>query len=50
MKEVNKRESMIDYIAVDERAEKVVLNTKVVRGMFDGSDHYIVVPKMQVKR
>ena len=32
--------SLIDYIAVDERLRKDVLDAKVVRGGLEGSDHY----------
>ncbi len=34
--------SLIDYIDVDERLRKVVLDAKVVRGELEGSDHYAV--------
>ena len=40
------QKSMIDYIAMDERMKKDVLDAKVVRGVFDWSDHYDVVAKM----
>ena len=40
---------MIDYIAVDERIKKEVLDAKVVRGMFDESDHYVVVSKIRIR-
>ncbi len=40
---------MIDYIAVDERIKKDVLDARVVRGMFDGSDHYVVLAKVQIR-
>ncbi len=35
--------SLIDYIAVDERLRKDVLDAKVVRGALKGSDQYAVV-------
>ncbi len=38
--------SLIDYIAVDERLRKDVLDAKVVRGALEGSDHYAVVVKI----
>ncbi len=34
--------SLIDYIAVDEGLRKDVLDAKVVRGVLEGSDHYVV--------
>ncbi len=40
---------MIDYIAVDERIKNDVLDVRVVRGMFDGSDHYVVSAKLQIR-
>ncbi len=40
---------MIDYIAVDEWIKKDVLDARVVRGMFDGSDHYVVLAKVQIR-
>ena len=36
---------MIDYIAVDEKLRKDVLDAKAVRGMYEGSDHYVVLWK-----
>ncbi len=41
---------MINYIAVDERLKKDVLDARMLRGMFDGSDHYTVITKIQVRR
>ncbi len=41
--ERGKQKSMIDDIAVDERIKNDVLDARVVRGMFDGSDHYVVL-------
>ena len=38
---------MIDYIAVEEKLRKNVLNIKPVRGMFEGSDHYVALVKKQ---
>ena len=32
---------MINYIAVDEKLRKNVLDKKAVRGLFEGSDHYV---------
>ncbi len=37
------------YIAVDERIKKEVVDARVVRGMFDGSDHYVVIAKIQIR-
>ncbi len=42
------QKSMIDYIAVDERIKKEVVDKRVVKGMFDRSDHYVVVAKIQI--
>ena len=47
--ERGKQRSRIDYIAVDERLKKNVLDVQVVRGMFDGSNHYTLVAKIQVR-
>ncbi len=41
--------SLIDYIAVDERLRKDVLDSKVVGGALDGSDHYAVVVKIMLR-
>ena len=34
---------MIDYITSDKKLRKDVLDAKAVRGMFKGSDHYVVL-------
>ncbi len=39
---------MIDYIATDEKLRKDVLDAKVVREMFEESDHYTVLAKMKI--
>ncbi len=41
--------SLIDYIAVDERLRKDVMDAKVVRGSLEGSDHYAVVVKIMLR-
>ncbi len=41
--------SLIDYIAVDKRLRKDVMNAKVVRGALEGSDHYAVVVKIMLR-
>ncbi len=46
--ERGKQKSLIDYIAVDERIKNDVLDARVVRGMFDGSDYFIVLAKAQI--
>ncbi len=46
---VDETKSLIDYIAVDERLRKDVLDAKVVRGALEGSDHYAVVIKIMVR-
>ncbi len=38
--------SLNDYIAVDSRLRREVEDTKVVRGLFSGSDHVAVVAKV----
>ncbi len=45
--ERGKQNSMIDYIVV-ERIQKEVVDARVVRGMFDGSDQYVVA-KIQIR-
>ena len=47
--ERGEQKSMIDYIAVEERIKKDVLDAKVVRGIFHGSDHYAVIANIQIK-
>ncbi len=42
--------SMINYISVDERLRKDVLDAKVVRGTLEGSDHYAVVVKLMLRQ
>ncbi len=39
---------MTDYIAVDERL-KYVMDATVVRGVLEGSDHYVVVVKITLR-
>ena len=41
--EKGEQKSMINYIAVDEKLRKDVLAAKAVKGIFEGSDHYIVL-------
>ena len=40
---------MIDYISVDEKLRKYVSVTMAVRGMFERSDHYVVLAKIKIK-
>ena len=42
---------MISYIAVEEKLQKVVLNSKAVRGMCEGldSDHSVVFVKIKIR-
>ena len=40
---------MMYDIAVDEKLRKDVLNVEAVIGMFEGSDHYVVLAKIKVK-
>ncbi len=43
MEDGGEHRSLIDYITVDERLRKDVLDAKVVRGALEGSHHYIVI-------
>ncbi len=43
------RRGLIDYIAVEESLRKDVLDAKVVRGLFDMSDHYVVLAKVRLR-
>ncbi len=43
------QKGMIDYIAVDEKLRKDVLYAKVVRVMFELSDHCTVLPKIKIR-
>ncbi len=40
---------MIDYIAVDNRLRREVEDSKVVRGLFNGSNHFAVVAKVRMR-
>ena len=42
---------MIDYnyIVVNEKLKRNVLNVKAVRDMFEGSDHYVMLAKIKIK-
>ncbi len=46
--ERGEQKSMINYIVVDERIKRVV-DARVMRDMFDGSDHYVVAAKIQTR-
>ena len=43
------QKGLIDYVAVDGRLRKDICDAKVVRGMFDGSDHLAVLGKVRLK-
>ncbi len=43
------QKSMLNYKAVDKKMRKDALNAKVVRRMFEGSDHYTVLAKIKVR-
>ncbi len=43
------KKSLTDYIAVDERLRKDVLDAKVVRGALEGSDNYAVVVEIMLR-
>ena len=43
------QKGLIDYIAVDERLKKDVMDAKVVRGLFQGSDHFAVLAEVRTK-
>ena len=45
---MGEQESVIDYIAVDERLRKDVLDAKVMRRMFEGSVHYPVLATAKI--
>ena len=47
--EMGEQKSMIGYIALEEKLKKDVLDSKAVRGMFEGSDHYVVLVKIKMK-
>ena len=40
---------LIDYITVDERLKKDVMDARVVRGLFQGSDHFAVLAEIRTK-
>ena len=40
---------MSDYIAVDQKLRKDVLDVKAVRGMVDVLDYYVVLAKIKIK-
>ncbi len=43
------QKGLTDYVAVDGRFRKDICDVKVVRGMFDGSDHLAVMTKLRMK-
>ena len=43
------QKGLIDYMAVDKRLRRDVTDVKVVRGMFDCSDHFAVLMKIKVR-
>ncbi len=49
MDERGEQKSLIDYIAVDKRIKKDVLDARMVRELFDGSNYYAVVAKIQIR-
>ncbi len=42
--------SLINYIAMDERLRKDVLDASVVRGALEGSDHYTLKVKIMLRQ
>ena len=46
--ERGEQKSMADYTAVDEKSKKDVLDAKVMRGTFEGSDQYVLA-KVKIK-
>ena len=42
------QKGLIDFIAVDERLRKDVIDARVVRGMFPDSDHFAVLAKVRM--
>jgi len=47
--EREEQKGLIDYIAVDERLRKDVLDARAVRGLFQGSDHFAVLAEVRIK-
>lgn len=42
-------QSLIDYIAVNNRMKENMLGVKGVSGMFYGSDHFVLVPEVRTR-
>ena len=49
MDEKCEQKNLIDYIALDEKFWKDVLDVKAVRGMYEGLEHYVVLVKIKIK-
>ena len=47
--ERGEQKNMIDYTAVDQKLIKDVMDAKVVRGMFQGSDHCTVLATIRIR-
>lgn len=43
------QQSVINYIALDEKLGKNVLDAKVLRERFDRSEHYAALPKIKIR-
>ena len=43
------QKGLIDFVAVDERLRKDVMDARVVRGMFPDSDHFAVLTKVRMQ-
>ncbi len=41
--------SFIDFIAIDNRFKRDVLDAKVVRGIYNGSDHFAVLANVRMR-
>ena len=43
------QKSLIDYVVLDESMRRWVEDARVMKGLFEGSDHCVVVVKMRVR-
>ena len=46
----DEQKGLIDYMAVDKRLRRDVVDAKVVRGMIEGSDHFAVLMKIKTSK
>ena len=45
----SEQKGLIDYVIVDERLRRCVMDARVVRGMVSGSDHYLVMARVKME-